>query len=737
MSGPTRVAVRSAAPVQVTTPTPKTEPKKGLTKANTGDVSSFGRAVKKPVSLSGAFKALNRAAGELVKPGGVELALEVAGKMLVASAAASASKDVKVQEAFKKVVAQPGAQTFLAEAKKLKPSGQLELLRALPYEARVKIEGELAKLTPSQRSPQLVWLGDKDLRGLGKDGYIAVTAAPSERVSVDGVRLHYPEKIDLGTGKTITTRRDGAYGVIIKSGGKELRAEWKGNGWEYRAPDKAGTNHNISDGKGGFWKPLHAANHEQWTMIKAFEAGTLVARGVTGELDPQTLELFRDQAITANIPVMRERYDELEKNNVSAAQWAQRAANDLTEVQAKVAGAGKYLSVTSRDDGSLDVELVRPPGMSNGEWSKITGKFGYSVTLYERKLNEQRNDTIAQLQRRESAASKLTGTFFSEPYQRFLGGLPPEQRLAEVTRLSQAVKGTAAGQRLAEELLSPRALAAGGNGELVPQTPFAKLVLQNARDTEAGREELKNLVLSLGPQLPGPGADSLGRMFEVLRGRELSPAERTAVQALHHVQSPQEFETLTNPPPGSKPFVVEQAGNLASLLSELGEAPSEKKLNVTGPGIEPAGRALNRGAHYVAMYQAFNSTKDLLQKGVSPETAVNFAEDAARVLGTWGSILETSGKLGKVAKFAGPASDAIGLFKDLHTWHKASTSEGSYRAGVHAGAGALILAGGLAGGPVGVAGVLVGLGVKMFFSRTSEAYEDMHGRLKKTFPHAL
>ncbi|MBL8914727.1 MAG: hypothetical protein JNM17_28740, partial [Archangium sp.] len=115
------------------------------------------------------------------------------------------------------------------------------------------------------------------------------------------------------------------------------------------------------------------------------------------------------------------------------------------------------------------------------------------------------------------------------------------------------------------------------------------------------------------------------------------------------------------------------------------------------------------------------------------DTAASFAEDAARAVGTWGAVLDTFGKgahwLSKAGKIAGPVSDAIGLVNDMR--RDASSSEGTYRNNVHVGASALILAGGLAGGPVGVAGVLVGLGVKLFFDRTSESYEDAHGALKR------
>jgi hypothetical protein len=101
----------------------------------------------------------------------------------------------------------PSVADFRAELSKLNPSQQLELIKRLPYELRTRFEDELKKRPPHERGPVLTWLGDLGLSGVGKDGYVAVTAAP---VLIQGNggrpaerwerRTAYPERIDLGMG---------------------------------------------------------------------------------------------------------------------------------------------------------------------------------------------------------------------------------------------------------------------------------------------------------------------------------------------------------------------------------------------------------------------------------------------------------------------------------------------------------------------------------------------------------
>ncbi len=500
------------------------------------------------------------------------------------------------------------------------------MLKSLPYEVRAKLTAELEKLPADQRGTQLSWLGDRNLAGLSKDGYVAITPGRSYYLNDNRYPVTWAERIDLGNGRTITASHEDGY-MMVKMGSKKLRAEWTPTGWQFFERTHSPRNGDRIDHEGRAWRPVTAPDKEEALLITAFREGSAVAAGFSGKLDPATEQLFRDQEITAQIPAARKAFDQLEARTKDLEQWT------------------------------------------------------------------------------------------SAPYQKCLEGLPPHQRLAEATRVSQALKGTAAGRQLAESLFGDRALRQDASGKLVPSTAFAKMVLEGAWSSRDGREALRELTLSLAPQLPGAGHESLGRMFEVMRGRALTAREWEAVIALHNVSSPKELEKLVKPDAKSPQSALDKAGDVSDLLSELGSAAEPDKLRAAGGGVtealkirraaDAAADALEskaatfaRGAHYVALFQVFNSTKDLITEGINVDTASAFAEDAARAIGTWGAVAEAAGKTGfitKVGRVAGPVSDAIGLINDMRRADKTSSSEGRYRANVHVGASALILAGGLAG----------------------------------------
>jgi hypothetical protein len=529
-------------------------------------------------------------------------------------------------------------------------------------------------------------------------------------------------------------------------GGRELRAELTGSGWEWRERSRSGKNGDLLDGKGGFWTPLTMASKEQWVMVKAFEAGAMLARGAEGRFDPTTEAQFRDQALDAQIPQVRSTIDTLAKEAKSLDEWVHSAVRSFADSKAWLEPAFRsgVLEMKPEADGTVNLRLKRLPGMTDAEWRRLETAFGPKVAQYEKQLQSDQSWLGTRLSMRERSADQLVRKVFEPAYQRFLAGLPSHERLAEMTRIAQAVRGTSAATRLAETLFSERALKADASGILAPATDFSKLVLDGAWSSESGRLALSELALSLGSQLPRSGAQSLERVVEVMLGRELKPSERVLVSELHAVKSPQAFQALLKPDSNSPPSVLQKAGDLSDLLTELGTMSGAKKLGkATSPTVRavadafdgtPAQR-LTTGAHFLALFQLYNSSKDLLEKGASVDTAASFAEDLTRAVGTWGAIAEVAGKgsglAARVGRVAGPISDAIGLVNDIR--REASTADGRYKKQLHVGASGLILAGGLAGGPVGVAGVLVGLGVKLLVNRNSESFEASYETLRRLF----
>ncbi|MFT3707392.1 MAG: hypothetical protein QM817_06960 [Archangium sp.] len=704
-------------------------------------------AKKKKANLTGGFKPVPRGGAGVGAP---QLNADVksfraAAAVNGAQASQTSNVDKKVNDAVSRLAAKNPvtAKDLIAENAKLDPKQQHALMMALPDKTRMALDAELKKLPPDQRGEQLTWMGDKNLQGVGKDGYVTVTVAPTLNIIENGgtTKIQYASKIDLGNGKSVTTDKGPDGNLYVKFGKETLRAEKVVGGWAFFKEVKSGQQGDVIGHDGKIWRPINVATKEQMTMITAFREGATMAQNFSGRLDPGTEQVFRDRAIDAAIPGARKQLETLSKDAATWNGFAKSSADWIATNQKWLAPAvqGGHVKMTQNPDGSVSLELNRAPGMRDSEWKKIQDEFGPKVKQFGERLSKDQQWFSTELSIRDRAATGALETFRGPSFQKYLSTLSPRERLDEVTRLSQALKGTSAGVSLANELMGPDAFKVV-NGKLEPANDLAKTVFGNARTPEA-REAMQMLALSAGPQLSMSGADTLARTFEVLRGEPLTARQREGVEALHNIKTPKEFTALVDPDPKSPPSVLDKAGDVSDLLAELGGASAAEKLGSSTNRVAqagksafdgPRGQALTAGSAFVATFQVYNSTKDLIQKGVTVDTAAAFAEDATRAVGTWGSVMEMMGKTGwlsKAGKVAGPVSDAIGLINDMR--RDSSSSEGAYRNNVHVGASALILAGGLVGGPVGVAGVLVGLGVKLFFNRTSESYEEAHGTLKR------
>jgi hypothetical protein len=681
--------------------------------------SNFDAEKKKKGNLTGAFKPVARA-----KPASVQLSAEVKSIRSAAAVngAAPAKADAKVSGAAQRLAAKTPAtaKDLIAENAKLTPAQQHELKLALPDKLRLALDAELAKMSPDQRGPQITWMGDKNLPGVGKDGYIAVTVGPTVLIKEDGgtTKIKYASKIDLGNGKSITATPHGNGDLLVKYGNQTLKATRVVGGWQFSELTRSPRDGDTIDHEGKAWRPLNTANKDQALMITAFREGGIIAGDFGARLDPGTEQIFRDRAIEAAIPGAREAITKLSQDAATYTGFVQSSAEWVATNQKWLAPAVKagHIGMTQNKDGSVSLELTRPSGMRDSEWKKIQAEFGPKVAQFAERLSNDQKWLSTQLYTRDTAAYGALNTFNGPSFQKYLATLPPRERLDEVMRLSQSLKGSGAGVSLANELFGAEAFKVGANGKLEPATPLAKSIFEGARTPEA-IESLKQLALSLGPQLSMSGAASLARSLEIVRGEPLNTKQRAAVDALHAVKTPEDFKQLTDPDPKSAPSVLDKAGDVSDLLAELGSASGADKLGsatnkvVKGASdlLDTQAARLTRGSAYVATFQVFNSTKDLLQKGVTVDTAAAFAEDATRAIGTWGAVMEAAGKTGylsKVGKFAGPVSDAIGLVNDMR--RESSSAEGAYRNNVHVGASALILGGGLvgcAGGPRHQAGL--------------------------------
>ncbi|MBL8911171.1 MAG: hypothetical protein JNM17_10800, partial [Archangium sp.] len=616
----TSVAKEVAAPTTTTVTAPPAKPKPD---------SNFDGVKKKGASLTGtaAYKAVVRA-----KPGAPDESANVKALRSAAAvngpAGATASKgDPKVNDALGRLNAKNPvtAKDLIAENAKLDPKQQHDLMMALPDKTRLSLDAEMKKLWPEQRGEQLTWMGDKNLP-TGKGGYVTVTVAPTVTVQTgkDSVKLQYASKIDLGNGKSVTAKQGPGEHITVKYGNTTLHAEKVVGGWKFYEPVKgmATNGDHFVDGKA--WRELSSATKDQMTAITAFREGAVMAQNFSGRLDPATEQVFRDRAIEAAIPGARK---QLETLSADAAKWTEFAASSATWLAANQkwlapAVQGGHVAMKQNPDGSVSLSLNRAPGMRDSEWKKLQDEFGPKVAEFGARLSKDQQWFATELSIRDRAASGALETFRGPSFQKYLSTLPPRERLDEVTRLAQALKGSGAGVSLAQDLFGADAFKVV-NGKLEPASDLAKTVFAGARTPEA-REAMQQLALSLGPQLNLSGSDTLARTVEVLRGEPLTAKQRAGVDALHNVTTPKEFKALVDPDPKSPPSVLDKAGDVSDLLAELGGASAADKLGSSTNRIAkagasafdgPRGTALTAGSAFVATFQVFNSTKDLIQKG--------------------------------------------------------------------------------------------------------------------------
>ncbi len=218
----------------------------------------------------------------------------------------------------------------------------------------------------------------------------------------------------------------------------------------------------LIDANGKAWHPLTYADKDQWLMVSAFREGSTVSSGIEGNLDPATSLLFRDQQITAQIPAARKARDSLTVESAKLTGWVNSSAASLTESQKLIGPALRagYVKMTTDTDGRVSLSLNRPSGMRDSEWQKIQTEFGPKVAAQSKRLGDDQQWLGTQIDMRDRAAFGVIGTFRSAPFQKYLAGLSPTERVAELIRMSESLKGSSAGHRFAADLFGPSALPA-------------------------------------------------------------------------------------------------------------------------------------------------------------------------------------------------------------------------------------------------------------------------------------
>lgn len=550
-----------------------------------------------------------------------------------------------------------------------------------------------------------------------------------------------PEFVE-DSGALLNMQMDGSpkRGVVLKHEGRTLLAAVDDNGWLkfYERDYSSGQNAQLRfDGQN--WKALdQTGDKKSLAIAEAFKNSFDVANGrIDSKLDPETQKQVTAAQDRKVIGKIQSSIDSLNQELKDSHETVKDYTNFLAREQKWITPGLKkgVIGMNTNKDGELNLSLVRPRGMSDSEWQKITNEFEPKLKNAERTLQSTQSSLALGIKDRNRKAEALYEQINHPSYIRHLENLPAMDRLAEVNRVSQSLVGTPAGDRFAKDIFEERPGAQkDASGLFTPRTRLAETIIAGYNEP-GGKAALTHLATSFAPHLGDINEHALARLGEISLGRRLTEKERSAAYELSTLPPDQVSKLMTSEREG----LTGKLGDVADLLTAMGDAPkilSEAKPKKFGAGapfeMGAKTKGLHLGASVVASFQLIRST---IAMGSDPslETVGAFAEDGTRVASTWLKMKSLSANadwLPKYSKAFGITSDAIGFANDIVKWSNTKSPEGDHRGFVHVMASGTILLGGIAASPIGLAGIATGLIVKLFYDRTSEAYEETYGALK-------
>ncbi|MBK7860707.1 MAG: hypothetical protein IPJ65_19310 [Archangiaceae bacterium] len=587
------------------------------------------------------------------------------------------------------------------------------------------------------------YFGDAFDKQVPKDGYLRF------QVMADENGNRYPDRLRLADGRVAQVKPGiDADHLMITVGREKIAAVRDHGAWSFhlKLPKGTARDGDVIDGTGQGWRPLDANGD----LPRVFREAYAVAKDLKDpRVDPATVKKANDAALDKKAPVTMREADQLAAAHDAAASDAAKAANALSERLSKLEELKSHGDVKISQDpktGELKLELRRPQGTSDAEWSKLQRKFGARLDIFAMDLEKLRQKAVDAAGVRDAAAGHLIEKLESPEMKKAFSELPQPKRLERFNQLAAGLVGTSVGDEMGQKLFglsnSKWPAVAGSNGVLKPD-PYsvASVVLQGAYDSPEAKGQLKSLTLAMAPHLP----DRFGmkipemvseRMFEITLGRPLTREESKEVGKLSRAQTPEEFEHVVHPEGHSG-----KLGLGGELLAKLGEAPEHSylagKLPEGGREFwEKASPKLRAGAALFSTFAAGQAWSNLMKHGLNPETAAEAAEGTTRAVGVWAEIGHSMGMGGewmtKVAKGSSIAASAFGLMLDVG---KAYSAESPDRREHYVGQALLsgvILGATLLDAPMVAVGAIAWK--LLGDDPPSESYDKAYGRLERGVP---
>lgn len=624
------------------------------------------------------------------------------------------------------------------------------------------------------------YVGDQGVGYAGKNnGYVYFTP---KTVQLGSKTYTIPDKLDVG-GKSTTVKPAVAEtfqgrtveGFVVTRGDQKLLAvPGANNSFTYYRPTSTTTNDTVQIG-GKAWSPTHGSvDTKEWDVVIGFEhayvaANTGRARVSSEEYDLRTQQFAEarsgethaivsqlDAATRASIDGSIGRLDSSAAKLKVETQKFLEHYKDIAGLQAS------GLVKVDIDDQTGKVALTMQKGpLSQGDFDKLVAKFGAKVKMFEESMNKNGSIALADtIRAREAEAAQLYSYTSSRDYVTHLESLKPEQRTAEIARISQALVGTKAGAKFAEDL------DRGMQGLDQPWTRpgIVRLVLDEPTPRSATTSGNLAAVAQVASSTVKWKTDEMRHemYFELVQGRKPNAEEKKVIAELVKAQDKAQqhpveaargpllekyMKDVFNKYPGPTSHVFHAYAHTMHHAFE--HAPSVHK-TADWAKKYPGGAVAAEGHHVpswgqkgvmigaagfsvVSFGHSLHHAFEHPTVGTVAHAGVEFANMGVMLAGTAESFMAAGGApkfLKNVGKYGGPIVAGAHVVMDIANYTTKNSEEGKDRAmGQIAGSGMLLAGALLASNPAGWALAAGGLLVKLFAGDTDPNYEAAYGAL--------
>lgn len=622
------------------------------------------------------------------------------------------------------------------------------------------------------------YVGDQGVSYGDKNGGYAYFTPKTITSKADGRTLTIPDRLDLGGRRvpvTSTTahRFDGTQETaLVVQRGKDRVVALPGPGTALRfyAPTETMTKDTITvDGK--VYAPWTSGESQgQVDVAVGFQhayaaANSGRARVSSAEHDVRTRQF--NEARSGETMTLTRELDARTRGIIEGAQSSIAAANTRLETErSEFVGlykdlapliAGGYLSVDlDEKTGKVDLRLQQGK-LGRADFDKLVERFGPKIDAYQRTLSGSSERLATTIAAREAHAESYLRYASSSDFTSYLESLTPEARSGEMAKLATALTGTAAGQKLADQLQT--ATYSRTNAPAI-----VRMILDEPTPRTTATADNLAVVGQMAAASAAflPDATRHGLYVQLVTGKAPTAEEKKVIEGMMKAQA-QVAELKV--PEAARPALLEAAmkkvfvqypgptshlfhayahtmHHAAGAASHAGVHAADDVAHATvgaagGHGASWGQRGLMIGAAGFSMVSFGISISHLMHAptvGNVAHVGIEGLNTGVMLAGAAESFMAHGSSkaafLSKVGKYGGPVVAAAHLVMDAVNYTSKNSPEGKEKAVNQIVGSALILGGAIfAASPVGWVAVAGGVLVKLVGGETDPRYEDAYGKL--------